>query len=121
MYIGTDLIAAWGLNLEFGVTGVPNLAYIVFFAAGAYAYAVLTVGPSSQFGGAESYIIGARLPAVPALVIATAAAGVLGLLVGLTGLRGCGSTTRPWRCLSSPSSRPVWWAPMAACSTAWTG
>ena len=87
MYIGTDLIAAWGLNLEFGVTGVPNLAYIVFFATGAYAYAVLTVGPSSQFGGAESYIIGARLPAVPALVIATAAAGVLGVLVGLTGLR----------------------------------
>ena len=87
MYIGTDLIAAWGLNLEFGVTGVPNLAYIVFFATGAYAYAVLTVGPSSQFGGAESYIIGAHLPAVPALVIATAAAGVLGVLVGLTGLR----------------------------------
>ena len=66
---------------------MPNLAYIVFFAAGAYTYAVLTVGPSSQFGGAESYIIGAHLPAVPALVIATAAGGVLGALVGLTGLR----------------------------------
>ena len=87
VYIGTDLISAWGLNLEFGVTGVPNLAYIVFVAAGAYTYAVLTVGPASQFGNAEQYIIGGHLPAIPALLIAVFVAGVLGVLVGLTGLR----------------------------------
>ena len=39
---GTFLIAAWGLNLEFGVAGVPNLAYIFLVAAGAYTYAVTT-------------------------------------------------------------------------------
>lgn len=87
VYIGTDLIAAYGLNLEFGVTGVPNLAYIIFVASGAYTYAVLTVGPSSQFGGAESYIIGAKMPVLAALVIAVAVSGILGVLVGLTGLR----------------------------------
>jgi len=69
------------------VTGVPNLAYIVFVASGAYTYAVLTVGPSSQFGGAESYIIGAKMPVVGALLIAVAVSGILGVLVGLTGLR----------------------------------
>jgi ABC-type branched-subunit amino acid transport system ATPase component/ABC-type branched-subunit amino acid transport system permease subunit len=69
------------------VTGVPNLAYIVFVASGAYTYAVLTVGPSSQFGGAESYIIGAKMPVVGALLIAVAVSGTLGVLVGLTGLR----------------------------------
>ena len=87
VYMGTDLISAWGLNLEFGVTGIPNLAYIVFVACGAYTYAVLTVGPSSQFGGAEAYIIGARIPAFFAIVAAVVVSGVLGLLVGLTGLR----------------------------------
>ena len=69
------------------MTGVPNLAYIVFVASGAYTYAVLTVGPSSQFGGAESYIIGAKMPVVGALLIAVAVSGILGVLVGLTGLR----------------------------------
>jgi ABC-type branched-subunit amino acid transport system ATPase component/ABC-type branched-subunit amino acid transport system permease subunit len=69
------------------VTGVPNLAYIIFVASGAYTYAVLTVGPSSQFGGAESYIIGAKMPVVGALLIAVVVSGILGVLVGLTGLR----------------------------------
>jgi ABC-type branched-subunit amino acid transport system permease subunit len=34
VYLGTDLLAAWGLNLEFGVAGVANFAYIVLVAAG---------------------------------------------------------------------------------------
>ena len=87
VYMGTDLIAAWGLNLEFGVTGVPNLAYIVFFACGSYTYAVLTVGPASQFGGSETYIVGARLDPGIAILVAIVASAILGVLVGLTGLR----------------------------------
>ncbi len=87
VYIGTDLIAAWGLNLEFGVTGIPNLAFIVFVACGAYTYAVLTVGPAAQFGGAETYIIGGHVPAFFAIVIAVIVSGLLGVLIGLTGLR----------------------------------
>ncbi|MGH9108009.1 MAG: ABC transporter permease subunit, partial [Acidimicrobiales bacterium] len=83
VYMGTDLIAAWGLNLEFGVTGVPNLAYIVFFACGSYTYAVLTVGPASQFGGAETYIIGARMDPAFAILIAIAASAALGMAIGL--------------------------------------
>ena len=87
VYMGTDLIAAWGLNLEFGVTGVPNLAYIVFFACGSYTYAVLTVGPASQFGGSETYILGARLDPGVAILVAVVASGILGVVIGLTGLR----------------------------------
>ncbi len=87
VYMGTDLIAAWGLNLEFGVTGVPNLAYIVFFACGSYTYAVLTVGPASQFGGSESYIIGARLDPAVAILVAMVASALVGVIIGLTGLR----------------------------------
>ena len=67
VYLGTDLLAAWGLNLEFGVAGVVNFAYIVLVAAGAYLYAVFTLGPPAAMGGFQQYIIGARLPPAAAV------------------------------------------------------
>lgn len=87
VYFGTFLIAAWGLNLEFGVAGVPNFAYIVLVAAGAYTYAMLTLGPSSGNGGFQHYIIGARLPFWLALLCAAGVSAVLGGVIGITGLK----------------------------------
>jgi branched-chain amino acid transport system permease protein len=87
VYLGTDLLAIWGLNLEFGVAGVANLGYIVLIAAGAYVYAVLTLGPSSGNGAFQHYIIGANLPPAAALVIASAVAAAFGAILGLSGLR----------------------------------
>ena len=83
MYLGTDLLAAWGLNLEFGVAGVANLAYIVVVAAGAYTYAVCTLGPPTF----QHYIGGFTLP-FPLAILAGAGAGALvGLLIAITGLK----------------------------------
>ena len=45
-YLGVDVIACWGLNLQFGVAGLVNFAFIIFQAAGAYTAAVLTLGPA---------------------------------------------------------------------------
>ena len=45
VYLGVDVIACWGLNLQFGVAGLINFAFIIFQAAGAYTAAVLTLGP----------------------------------------------------------------------------
>ena len=87
VYLGTDLLAAWGLNLEFGVAGVVNFAYIVLVAAGAYFYAVFTLGPPAASGGFQQYIIGLRLPVVLAVVLAALICGVLGCLIGVTGLK----------------------------------
>jgi len=87
VYLGTDLLAAWGLNLEFGVAGVVNFAYIVLVAAGAYFYAVLTLGSPAASGGFQTYIIGLKLPVLLAIVIAALACGVLGCLIGVTGLK----------------------------------
>jgi branched-chain amino acid transport system permease protein len=87
VYLGTDLLAAWGLNLEFGVAGVANFAYIVLVAAGAYFYAVLTLGSPAAQGGYQHYIIGLRLPAAAAIVVAALICGVLGCLIGVTGLK----------------------------------
>jgi branched-chain amino acid transport system permease protein len=87
VYLGTDLLAAWGLNLEFGVAGVVNFAYIVLVAAGAYLYAVFTLGPPAAMGGFQQYIIGARLPAAAAVALAALICGGLGCLIGVTGLK----------------------------------
>jgi ABC-type branched-subunit amino acid transport system ATPase component/ABC-type branched-subunit amino acid transport system permease subunit len=87
VYLGTDLLAAWGLNLEFGVAGVVNFAYIVLVAAGAYLYAVFTLGPPAAMGGFQQYIIGARLPVAAAVALAAVICGILGCLIGVTGLK----------------------------------
>jgi ABC-type branched-subunit amino acid transport system ATPase component/ABC-type branched-subunit amino acid transport system permease subunit len=87
VYGGTFLISAWGLNLEFGVAGVPNFAFIVLVAAGAYTCAVLTLGPDTANGGFQHYLFGARLPFAAAVVCAMAVAAVLGALIGVTGLK----------------------------------
>jgi branched-chain amino acid transport system permease protein len=87
VYLGTDLLAVWGLNLEFGVAGIANLAYIVVVAAGAYTYAVCTLGPSSNLGGFQTYIGGFTLPFPVALLAGVAAGALVGTLIGITGLK----------------------------------
>jgi branched-chain amino acid transport system permease protein len=87
VYLGTDLLAAWGLNLEFGVSGVANLAFIVVVAAGAYTYATLSLGPDSGGGGYQQYVLGLQLPFFAAVLAAAAVGAVVGVLIGVTGLK----------------------------------
>ncbi|HUY55035.1 MAG TPA: branched-chain amino acid ABC transporter permease [Candidatus Nanopelagicaceae bacterium] len=87
MYLGTDLLAAWGLNLEFGVSGVANLAYIVVIAAGAYTYAILSLGPDTGNGGFQQYVLGVQLPFFVAVIAAAVVGAVVGVLIGVTGLK----------------------------------
>lgn len=87
IYFGTDLISAWGFNLEFGVTGLPNFAWIMMVAGGAYTYGVLTLGPDTKLGGFQKYVIGLHLPPVAAIIIATLVGGAIGVILGLTGLK----------------------------------
>ena len=87
VYLGTDLLAAWGLNLEFGVAGVVNFAYIVLVAGGAYFYAVLTLGSPAASGGFQTYILGLRVPVIGAVLLAALGCAALGCLIGATGLK----------------------------------
>src|ERR1700694_6044098 len=87
VYLGTDLLAAWGLNLEFGVTGVANLAYIVTIAAGAYTYAICTLGPPAATGNFQQYVGGFYLPFPVAVVAGVLAGAAVGVLIGITGLK----------------------------------
>jgi branched-chain amino acid transport system permease protein len=87
IYLGTDVIATWGLNLQFGVAGVLNLAFIVELSIGAYVYAMCTLGPSSGNGGFQHYLFGLHLPVPVALLAAIAAGAASGVLFGLVGLK----------------------------------
>jgi ABC-type branched-subunit amino acid transport system ATPase component/ABC-type branched-subunit amino acid transport system permease subunit len=81
------VLAAWGLNLQYGVTGVLNFGYIANLALGAYFYGILTLGPSSGNGGFQSYIVGLRLPAALAVVITIGVGCLFGGLVGMIGMK----------------------------------
>lgn len=86
MYLGVDIIAVWGLNLQFGVAGISNFAYIVFQAAGAYTAAVLTLGPEHATSF-QQYIGGANLPFPLPILAAGLVGGVLSIFVGLISMR----------------------------------
>jgi branched-chain amino acid transport system permease protein len=87
VYLGVDIVACWGLNLQYGIAGVYNFAFVMFQAVGAYTAAVLTLGPSSGNGGFQRYIAGMRLPFPLPLLAAGVVAGALALVVGVVTLR----------------------------------
>ena len=47
IFFGVNTIACWSLNIQYGVGGVMNFAFIMFQALGAYLGGVLTLGPST--------------------------------------------------------------------------
>lgn len=87
VYLGVDIMAVWGLNLQYGVAGVLNFGFIVFQAIGAYIAAVLTLGPTSSNGGFQTYILPAHLPWPLPILAAGLAAGLLSIPVGWIALR----------------------------------
>jgi len=66
-------IFALGFDLVFGVAGMISFGHAAFFGVGAYAYAILTLDHD--------------LPGLPALILAAAAGGLLGLAFGATTFR----------------------------------
>jgi branched-chain amino acid transport system permease protein len=86
IYFGTNAIACWALNLQYGVAGIMNFAFIIFQAAGAYTAAVLTLGPASPLGF-QQYVAGMTLPWPVVLLASVAVGGVLALVVGFVALR----------------------------------
>lgn len=85
IYAFVYIIAASGLNLQFGVAGVYNFAFIVFQAAGAYTTAVLSLGPART--GIQTYILGVHLPFPVPLLVSAVVAGALGVALGAVTIR----------------------------------
>jgi len=87
VYFFIDALLAWALNLQFGWAGIPNFALIMFQAIGAYATAVVSLGPDSGINSFQRYVFGASWPFPLPLVAAVLAGGVLALVVGSFSLR----------------------------------
>jgi branched-chain amino acid transport system permease protein len=86
VYIGVDIIACLGLNLQFGVAGIINFAFIAFQAIGAYTAAVLALGP--PFAGDFQHYVGfGPLPFPLPILIAGVVGGITSLVVGVICLR----------------------------------
>jgi branched-chain amino acid transport system permease protein len=86
IYVVVGIIACWGLNLQFGETGVLNFAAVLFVAVGAYTASLFSLGhptPASY----QQYFWGTSLPWPLPWLAAGVAGGALGLLVGLLVLR----------------------------------
>ena len=87
VFLGVDLLAVWGLNVQYGFCGVANLAFILFQSVGAYTAAILSLGPSGGAGGFQQYFFGASLPFPLPILCAGVAGALLGILCGLLARR----------------------------------
>ena len=87
VYACVDVLAAWGLSLQFGMVGLLSFCFILFQAVGAYTAAVVTLGPDTGNGGFQQYIVGVNLPFPLPLLVAGAAAAVVSVPIGLITLR----------------------------------
>lgn len=79
-------ILGWGLNLQFGESGILNFAYIAFVAIGAYIAGVTSSGPPLA-GSGQSYILGATLPFPLGLLAGGVASCLLAVLVAFIAFR----------------------------------
>ena len=84
---GINLIAVWGLDLQYGFTGIYNFAYIVFQAAGAYTTGLFALHPAAYYQANETYVGGFNLPFPLPLLAGAAAGGLLALPLGFIGVR----------------------------------
>ncbi len=87
VYLGVDVLSVWSLNLQYGMTGIYNFAWILFQSLGAYTAAVLTLGPSTANTGFQHYILGSSVPFPLPLLIAGAVAGAFSIPIGFIALR----------------------------------
>lgn len=79
-------ILVWGLNIQFGYTGILNFAFIVFMAVGAYVAGVTALPPATSFAG-QTYVAGFSWPWPLPLLAAGIVAAAYGVLVGFIALK----------------------------------
>jgi ABC-type branched-subunit amino acid transport system permease subunit len=79
-FVGFQMILALGMNVLWGFTGLLNLAYIVYYAVGAYVTGVLML-PKAQPPITE-YVLGLSLPFPVAALGGLLAAGLVAAILG---------------------------------------
>jgi branched-chain amino acid transport system permease protein len=86
VYFFVNNILNWGLNIQFGYTGILNFAFIVFVAIGAYVTGVTSLPKPDPYSG-QTYIFGFSWPFPLTLLAGGVAAALFGVLVGFIALK----------------------------------
>lgn len=86
-YFFIDVVAAVGLDLQVGLSGILNFGFILFQSIGAYTVAVLTLGPASKWFGTQTYFHGWALPFPVPFVLAILVGVAFSLVMGVIVLR----------------------------------
>ncbi len=79
-----------GLNIHYGYTGLLNFGHVAFFAAGAFASALVTLprpGSPAYLALHARYHVGLGWPFPTGLLAGALAGGLLAFLIGLTSIR----------------------------------
>jgi branched-chain amino acid transport system permease protein len=84
-FVAIQMVLSFGLNIQYGLTGLLNLSYILFVAIGAYVSGVVLSPPASPPG--TQYILGLDQPFVVGVLAGTIAAGAVAVVVGAVALR----------------------------------
>jgi branched-chain amino acid transport system permease protein len=81
-----SLILILSVNLQLGLLGLPNLGFIIFMGAGAYAVGLFSMGPATPVS-LQHYFFGARMPFPVPLILAVLLGMILAAIVGALVLR----------------------------------
>ena len=84
--VGIFALLAIGLNIKFGYTGLLEIGHVAFYLIGAYTTALLVLPPAPQNPG-QIYVLGLGWPWLPAVIVGTMTAGLVGALVSLPAIR----------------------------------
>lgn len=81
---GIFALMTLALNIQMGYAGLINFGIVAYFCVGAYAYAVFTQDPPTEF---DRYLFGLGLPPVVGVIAAIVAAVLFAALTGWPALR----------------------------------
>lgn len=79
-------IFGFGLNIQFGYTGILDFAFITFMAIGGYLYGVAALPPQTP-GSQIYYVLGLNWSFPLAMLLAIIGSAALGALIGLIALK----------------------------------
>lgn len=84
MYFFIYVILELGYNMQFGLTGIINIAFYVVVAFGGYVGAVVSMGPHDF---TQQYILGANLPYPLPVLVGGVAGALVSAVLGVVVLR----------------------------------
>jgi ABC-type branched-subunit amino acid transport system permease subunit len=84
--VGMYILLSFGLNVQWGYTGLINFSVAAFFGLGAYGTALLTASSSPLTGGMDP-ILGFFPVPIVGIVVGLALAAVLAVIIGIPTLR----------------------------------